>query len=144
MNATSEAERTAAALHAAISLFTRRARETKSGELSLPERTALSRLDRKGPTTTAGLARWEEISPQAMGVTVAALESRGYLTRSADPTDGRRAILTITPEGVAVSQASRGQLTQRISATLDEQFTTEDMKLLRLSSPLIERLAELI
>jgi DNA-binding MarR family transcriptional regulator len=134
----------AAALHAAVSLFTRRAREGKSGELSLPEKSALSRLDRKGPDTTAGLARWEEISPQAMGVTVAALEERGYLERSPDPTDGRRSILTITEKGVAAIRANRGLLTERITTALDEQFTPDELELLRRAAPVIERLAELI
>ncbi|BDZ49382.1 MarR family transcriptional regulator [Frondihabitans sucicola] len=139
-----EARSTAAAVHVAISLFTRRARESKSAELSLPERTALSRLDRNGPDTTAGLARWEEISPQAMGVTVSALESKGLLARSPDPQDGRRAILTITPEGVEVVRASRGRLTDRLASTLDEHFSSDEMELIRTAAPVIERLAELL
>jgi DNA-binding MarR family transcriptional regulator len=144
MDRRDEVRTTAAAVHAAISLLTRRARESKSSELSLPERTVLSRLDRNGPDTTAGLARWEEITPQAMGVTVSALESRGLLHRSPDPTDGRRSILTVTAEGVAVVRASRGQLTDRLAATLEERFTSEEMELIRGAAPLIERLAELI
>jgi DNA-binding MarR family transcriptional regulator len=144
MDRRDEVRTTAAAVHAAISLLTRRARESKSSELSLPERTVLSRLDRNGPDTTAGLARWEEITPQAMGVTVSALESRGLLHRSPDPTDGRRSILTVTTEGVAIVRASRGQLTDRLAATLEERFTSEEMELIRGAAPLIERLAELI
>lgn len=139
-----EAHQTAAAVHAAVSLFTRRAREGKSSELSLPERTALSRLDRNGPDTTAGLARWQEITPQAMGVTVSALESRGLLERAPDPTDGRRSILTITAHGVDVVRAGRGQLTDRLAGVLDESFTSEEMAQIRSAAPLLQRLAELI
>lgn len=134
----------AAAVQIAVSLFLRRARESKSAELSLPERTVLSRLDRNGPDTTAGLARWEEISPQAMGVTVSALESRGYLERAPDPTDGRRSILTITAEGLAVVRAGRGELTDRLAAALRESFSPDETALIRSAAPLIERLAELI
>jgi DNA-binding MarR family transcriptional regulator len=144
VNSKEDVQTAAAALHVAISLFTRRARESKTGELSLPERTALSRLDRNGPDTTAGLARREEISPQAMGVTVSALESKGFVQRSADPTDARRSILTITGEGVSAVRASRGQLTDRISRTLDEQFSPDEIAQIRSATPLIERLAELI
>ncbi|HEY0261030.1 MAG TPA: MarR family transcriptional regulator [Lacisediminihabitans sp.] len=140
----SEAQATAAAVHVAVSLFTRRARESKSSELSLPERTVLSRLDRNGPDTTADLARWEEISPQSMGVTVAALESRGLLERAPDPTDGRRSILTITAEGAAVVHASRGELTNRLATALDAHFTRDEMELMRTAAPLIERLAGLL
>jgi DNA-binding MarR family transcriptional regulator len=143
MNGHSDARTTAVELRAAISLLTRRVRESKSTELSLPERTALSRLNRKGSATTADLARWEEISPQAMGSTVAALERRGLVARAPDPTDGRRAILTITSDGVALVHASRGELTDRLTAALDEHFTSEERELIRAATPLIERLAEL-
>jgi DNA-binding MarR family transcriptional regulator len=144
MNRPEDVNATAAAVRAAVSLFTRRARESKSGELSLPERTALSRLDRNGPDTTAALARWEEISPQAMGATVAALESKGYVERARDPSDGRRAILTVTAAGSEAALATRGQLTVRLAATLDEHFTSEEMAVLRRAAPLLERLSELI
>jgi DNA-binding MarR family transcriptional regulator len=135
---------TAAAVHTAVSLFLRRIREGKSSELSRPEQAVLSRLDRHGPDTTAELARWEEITPQSMGVTVSALESKGLIGRSPDPTDGRRSILTITAEGTAKLHASRGQLTDRLAATLAEHFTVEEMASIRSAAPLIQRLAELI
>ena len=139
-----EVRETAAAVHAAVSLFQRRARESKSSEMSLPERMVLSRLDRNGPDTTAGLARWEEISPQAMGVTVAGLEAKGLLERSADPNDGRRSILTITDKGVDIVRTGRGQLTDRISVALGEHFSAGEIEQIRAAAPLIERLAGLL
>ena len=144
MGGRDEARDTAAAVQAAVSLFMRRAREGKTSELSLAERTALSRLDRHGPDTTANLARWAEITPQSMGVTMSALEAKGLIARSPDPTDGRRSILTITADGTTEAQASRGQLTDRLAATLAEHFTVEEMASIRLAAPLIQRLAELI
>jgi DNA-binding MarR family transcriptional regulator len=69
---------TAARLRVAIGAFTRRAQERASeGELSSPQLIALSRLDRLGPMTTAELARREQITPQAMGATIASLEHAG-------------------------------------------------------------------
>jgi DNA-binding MarR family transcriptional regulator len=139
-----QARAAAAAVHAAVSLFTRRTREGKASELSLPERAVLSRLDRNGPDTTAGLARWEQITPQAMGVTVASLADTGLLEKSPDPSDGRRSILTITPAGLEIVHAGRGELTDRLTATLEEHFTPGEMSQIRQVSPLIERLAELL
>ena len=144
MGGRDEAQDTAAAVQAAVSLFLRRAREGKSSELSLPEQTVLSRLDRHGPDTTANLARWEQITPQSMGVTVSALEAKGLIARSPDPTDGRRSILTITADGTTKVHANRGQLTDRLAVALAEHFTAEDMASMRLAAPLIQRLAELI
>ena len=55
------------------------------GELTLPETSALSRLDRGGPATSSELARLERISPQSMGATIAALEQRGLIAREPRP-----------------------------------------------------------
>src|SRR6185369_162566 len=59
------------------------------GGVTIPEVVALARLDRGGPATAAALARQEQISPQAMGATLAGLEARGLVERRRDPADGR-------------------------------------------------------
>ncbi|HEX4225437.1 MAG TPA: hypothetical protein VHZ97_23940 [Pseudonocardiaceae bacterium] len=57
-----------------ISLVVRRLRQLRAPEEpSLPERAALSRLNRGGPAASAELARLEQITPQAMGTTLASL-----------------------------------------------------------------------
>src|ERR1700759_2432023 len=88
------------ALFSAISLVVRRLRQTaEPGEPSLPERSALARLDRNGPATAADLARAEQISPQAMGITLAALEERGLVERRRDAEDRRRSVTAVTESG---------------------------------------------
>jgi MarR family len=79
-----------ARLRVGLSAFRRRVREAATeGDLSAPQLTALSRIDRLGPVTTAELARREQITPQAMGATIASLEQRGLVARGADaPTGG--------------------------------------------------------
>jgi DNA-binding MarR family transcriptional regulator len=102
----------------------------------------ISRIDRLGPCTTAELARQEQITPQAMGSTVAVLESRGLIKRADDPQDGRRSILTLTKEGKRELVSGRLALTDRLTTALAESFTDEEIELLREAAPLIERLAE--
>jgi DNA-binding MarR family transcriptional regulator len=76
----------AAALRVSIGLLLRRLRQVQvEGELTLPESSALARLDRGGPTTPARWPRLEQISPQSMGATLAALEARGLVERRPDP-----------------------------------------------------------
>ncbi|WP_076476099.1 MarR family winged helix-turn-helix transcriptional regulator [Williamsia sterculiae] len=135
---------TAFAVRSAVSLMSRRARESNKAELGLPERAVLSRLNRHGPDTTAGLARWEEISPQSMGTRVVSLEARGLISRDPDPDDGRRIIVTITDEGRDVVLASRGQFTDRLTEVLAEHFSLEQRELIGRAAPLIEHLAELL
>jgi len=137
--------KTAAALQLSIGLLKRRARETaRDGELSGPETAVLSRLDRNGPGTTAALARCEQITPQAMGATVAALEARELIMRAPDPDDGRRSILRLTGAGERALRAGRSALTDQMAAALSRGFTPGEIEQLRVAAPLIERLAQLI
>jgi DNA-binding MarR family transcriptional regulator len=136
---------TASRLRVAIGAVKRRIRETSAeGELSIPQLTALSRLARLGPMTTAELARREQISPQAMGATIASLEKLGLVVRSADAADGRLSILGLTPEGLAAVRSGRNAVVDRIVAVLDESFTPEETEILATAAPLIERLADLL
>lgn len=136
---------TANRLRMAISAITRRIREARAeAELSLPQLTALSRIDRLGPMTTAGLARREQISPQAMGATIASLEKLGLVARSADAADGRLSILALTPDGRASVRSGRNAVVDRIVAVLNESFSEEETGMLAAAAPLIERLADLL
>jgi DNA-binding MarR family transcriptional regulator len=94
--------------------------------------------------TTATLARREQISPQAMGATIASLEKLGLVARSADAADGRMSILGLTPEGLAGVHSGRNAVVDRIIAVLDESFTDEETQILAAAAPLIERLADLL
>lgn len=136
---------TANRLRVAVGAFKRRIREASAeGELTSPQITALSRLDRLGPMTTAGLARREQISPQAMGATIASLEKLGLVARSADDADGRLSILGLTPEGQAAVRSGRNAVVDRIVAVLDESFSDAEIEAISVAAPLIERLADLL
>jgi DNA-binding MarR family transcriptional regulator len=136
---------TANRVRVAIGAFKRRAQETTAeGELSNPQITALSRLDRLGPMTTAGLARRAQITPQAMGSTIASLERLGLVARSADADDGRRSILSLTPDGLAAVHSGRNAVVDKVTAVLEESFTDGEIAILDAAAPLIERLADLL
>lgn len=133
----------AAALGAVLSLVYRRLRQPLSeGELTLPERSALSRIERGGPATAAELARVEQISPQSIGVTLASLEKRGLVERNADPGDGRRIILSLTQAGHAAVAAKRVARNAVLSQALSANFTAAERAQLLAIAPLLERLAE--
>jgi DNA-binding MarR family transcriptional regulator len=136
---------TAARLRVGLSAFRRRVHEAAmEGDLSAPQLTALSRIDRLGPVTTAELARREQITPQAMGVTVASLEQRGLVARGADASDGRRSILSLTPSGRDAVHSGRSAVSDKIAAALAESFTPGEIAVLDAAAPLIERLSDLL
>lgn len=92
--------------------------------------------------TTAELARHEQITPQAMGTTIAGLEALGLVGRSADATDARRSILSLTQDGRTAVHSGRNALVDRITAALTESFADEEIEILASAAPLIERLAD--
>ncbi len=111
------------------------------GELTLPESSALARLERSGPATSAGLARQEQISPQSMGATLAALESRGLVERRRDERDARCIVMSITRAGSKQLWNRRNARTRRIAEVLTDEFTPTERRQLVTAAPLIERLA---
>ena len=135
----------AAALRVSIGLLLRRMRQVRpDGELSLPETSALARLERSGPATSSALAKEEQISPQSMGATLAALEARGLVARQPDPDDGRRAVLTLTGAGQQVLRDKRSARVAQLAAALSGAFSPAEVIQLKAAAPLLERLAHSI
>jgi DNA-binding MarR family transcriptional regulator len=135
----------AGALRVSIGLLRRRLRQVQAeGELTLPETSALMRLDRGGPTTPSVLAKLEQISPQSMGATLGALEVRGLVERRPDPEDGRRAVMSLTEAGLQTLRNRRNARTEQLANVLSTGFTRSELKQLLAVAPLIERLAQSI
>jgi DNA-binding MarR family transcriptional regulator len=129
-----------------VEALARRLRQIRHAEdePTFPERAALTRLEGYGPATSADLARAEQITPQSMGVTLAALESRGLVQRSRDPGDGRRIIYSMTEAGAEWKRNRRGQRADLLARALSEHFTSAEVEQLKAAAPLIERLASSI
>ncbi len=133
----------AAALRASIGPLVRRLRQVQTeGDLTLSESSALARLERAGPATSAALARVEQISPQSMGATLAALEARGLLARAPDPADGRRILLSVTTAGRRLVGSRRTAKVEAVARTLAAEFDAPELALLAAAAPLLQRLAE--
>lgn len=131
----------AVALYRGVSLIVRRLKQLQvPEELTLPQRTALARLDRSGPCSGASLARSEQITPQAMAVTLGALEEQGLVERRSDPRDGRQVLMSLTKSGRAVLHDDRDARARQFSKVLAEQFSIAELRLLTRAAPLVERL----
>src|ERR1022692_2852194 len=118
----------AAALRVSIGLLVRRLRQVQpDGELTLPETSALARLDRGGPATPSELARLERISPQSIGATIAALEARGLVERRPDPDDGRRAVFSLTETGSQTLRHRRNARTEKLATALSAGFSPSEL-----------------
>jgi DNA-binding MarR family transcriptional regulator len=132
----------AADLRMSVGLLRRRLRQVPvHGGLTLPETSALARIEQTGATTGGALAREEQISPQSMGATLAALEAKGLVQRAPDPDDGRRAVISLTEAGTEAVRSRRDAKLQQLATTLAGEFSDEELRQLAQAAPLIERLA---
>jgi DNA-binding MarR family transcriptional regulator len=130
-------------LRVALGRLIRRLRQGYvAGELTLPERSVLSRLEREGPATPGCLADLERVKPQAMGVTLAGLVGRGLVERRKDDSDGRKVLMSVTEAGVKLVTDRRSETTRRMAAALAGKFTAAEQRELIAAIPLIERLAD--
>jgi len=138
-----DVDQVAGALRVSIGLLVRRLRQVQAeGELTLPETSALARLDRGGPATPSALAKLEQISPQSMGATLRALEARGLVERRPDPEDGRQVVISATEAGLQALRNRRNARTEALAQALSTGFTRSELKELMAVAPLLERLAQ--
>ncbi|MET7568321.1 MarR family transcriptional regulator [Streptomyces sp. NPDC005492] len=146
MNDDLDPEAVASALLSSIGLLVRRARQVPLvGGLTMPERSALSQLDRTGPTTSSALARDAQITAQAMGATLGALRTRGLVERRPDPDDGRRVVLSVTDAGRQALRNKRNERAELLARALTSgAFTPTELEQLAAAAPLLQRLAQTI
>jgi DNA-binding MarR family transcriptional regulator len=100
----------------------------------------LSWLDRKGPLTTADLARWEQIRPQSMGTTVAELVEGGLLAKTSDPHDGRRELVSLTDPGRRALRTIAELRDQDLATLLATRLTDDERAVVTVSLALLEQI----
>ncbi|HEY6486037.1 MAG TPA: MarR family transcriptional regulator [Candidatus Cybelea sp.] len=131
----------AESLYLALAVLVRRLRQTRDDALSVPEISALLRLEASTPTTLTVLAKEERISAQSLGATFAALESRSLVARRADPQDGRQSVVSITEAGRSTLRGRRSGRAAQLAKALAGNFDAAELQTLRDAAPLLERLA---
>ena len=126
----------------AVGRLVRRARAAgEANGLSWTESSVLSGLAKRGPMTTAELARGEGMKPQSMGTVAAGLLKLGLIAREPHATDGRRVNLVLTAQGAALQKSSsatkRAWITERFL-----ELSEDEQQALFAAGKLIARLTE--
>ncbi|MCP2324038.1 DNA-binding MarR family transcriptional regulator [Hamadaea flava] len=137
----SSANQAASELRAVFSRLRRRLRESYSADGITPSQTAvLIRLAKDGPATLSELAAAERVRPQSMATTLSAMDGRGLLTRTADPTDGRRIQIALSEPGQELFADRRRASEEWLARALQERCTEEERQTVLAALAVLDRL----
>jgi len=130
-------------LRVVIAKLSRRLREqAQAGDLTSAQKSALLRLERDGPATVSALARAESVRPQSMGATVALLEQAGLVSGSADPSDGRQTVITLTALCRKRLKETRAAREDWLFRAMQAKLAPTDLAQLTTGVAVLERLAD--
>lgn len=101
----------------------------------------LGQLVNRGPATAGEMAAWEKVQPPAITRTVKALEESGLVLRTADPEDGRKAMVEATERGREIVLADRRRRDRWLVERLSE-LSPEERALLQAASVTLLGLAD--
>jgi DNA-binding MarR family transcriptional regulator len=117
---------------------------TDRTDLSVSALFAINRVRREGPLRLTTLAAKEGISQPSMTQLITRLEKQGFLSRTADPEDGRGTLVGITELGHDALADRRRLRRERLGELLDT-LTPEERHALLLSAhvalPILRKLA---
>lgn len=80
---------------------------TDAEDLTPSQASVLMRIRRGDAITASALAAAEQVRQQSMAVTLSSLQQLGLITRSPDPSDGRRQIIELTEAGRERAEGNR-------------------------------------
>jgi DNA-binding MarR family transcriptional regulator len=102
----------------------------------------LKRLRSDGPTTASALAAAEHVTHQAIAQTLAALKRAGLVRAAADPTDGRKNVISVTPAGNRLFEAAIASRDAWLARAIESVVAPREHAVLEKSIELLERLAD--
>ena len=138
---TSEAEPTAR-LRAVLGRLSRRLRPTLAGSGLTPSQiSVLFTVVRFGPLRLSEVAEIERLNPTMLSRVVAQLTDAGLIRRTADPQDGRAALVQAGAAGRRVRERIHVERTRALDAHVQE-LDAEQRDALWQALPVLEELAE--
>ncbi|WP_213955376.1 MarR family transcriptional regulator [Variovorax sp. dw_954] len=141
--ATEAAHALAVDLRMLASQLRRRLRQEASvADWTESQRSTLLRLERQEAATVTELATAEGVRSQSMGATVASLIEAGYVKGAPDPADGRRTLLSLTPQARKTIRQVRAAREDWLQRTISARYSPTEQKQLRSAVRLLQRLLD--
>jgi DNA-binding MarR family transcriptional regulator len=110
-------------------------------ELPIAHVAVIKRLRDEGPTTASELAAAEHVTHQAITQTLAALKRTGLVRAQADPTDGRKSVISVTPAGNRLFASAIASRDAWLARAIESVVSPRERAALEQSIDLLERLA---
>lgn len=116
--------------------------EASAAEWTESQRSVLLRLERHDGATVTELASAEGVRSQSMGATVASLIETGYVKGAPDPADGRRTLLSITPQTRKVLRQVRAAREDWLQHAIEARYSATEQRQLAGAVKLLKRLLD--
>lgn len=102
----------------------------------------LRTIEDHGPQTASQLAAIEIVRPQTMAHTLRQLDQAGFVTRHADPSDGRQTLVALSGAGRDALEKQRREVSGWLAAAIDERLDEHEQATLANAVALLDRLLE--
>lgn len=117
-------------------------RQVPSEGLTPSQTSVLLRLYKDGASSTTLLAAAEGVRPQSMTAILNVLRDKEMIVCQADPNDGRRQIITLSPVGRDRAVVDRQGRHEWLARTMEERFGPDELRIITDALSLLADLAE--
>jgi DNA-binding MarR family transcriptional regulator len=114
----------------------------RSTGIPISQLAVLARIIDEGPTTAAALAAGEYVTQQAIAQSLATLKERDLVEKQADPSDGRKSLVTATAAGRKLMETLTESREEWLTRAIDAAVKPEERPLLTEAIELLERIAD--
>ena len=114
----------------------------RSTGIPISQLAVLGRIIDEGPTTAAALAAGEHVTQQAIAQSLATLKERGLVEKQADPSDGRKSLVTATATGRELMEGIAASREEWLTQAIDAAVRPEERPLLAEAIELLERITD--
>jgi DNA-binding MarR family transcriptional regulator len=110
--------------------------------IPISQMAVLSRIIEEEPTTAAALAAAEHVTQQAIAQSLDTLKKRGLVTKSPDPGDGRKSLVSATEAGRALLERIKASREAWLSRAIEAAVRPEERRALESTIELLQRIAD--
>jgi DNA-binding MarR family transcriptional regulator len=114
----------------------------RSTGIPISQIAVLSRIIEEGSTTAAALAASEHVTQQAIAQSLATLEKRGLVTKTRDPGDGRKSLVSATESGHALLASIKASSDAWLSRAIKAAVTPDERSALETTIEILQRIAD--